>query len=208
VLADFQEALARLLVDADLRAVHARGSSIFSHRMTELDLELDPAELASLVAIPPAQLERVASSLAHKRRRAAEATVPHSARLWPELGERYLELLAVAPARVEELDPALGPGASELLRCLPQLRTAARREGLIPPWTADLLALELARACSRRDLQPRSLRCAYPVHRALAALDEGWLSVELEPGACEYLLEGARLRWRPTEQMLEQEPSS
>jgi hypothetical protein len=192
MLADEQEALARLLVDRGLRR------RWFADPSGECfaDLALDPAQLASLRALDVRALERVAASLTSKRRRAILATVPHCARLWPELGDHYVELLAAAPARVEHLDPRLGPGPSELLRLLAPLRQAAARDDAAPLWLGDLLALELARACTRRDRQARSLRCEHPVHEALDALDRGWLSVELEPRAHEYVVDAARLRWR------------
>lgn len=195
VLADFQTALARLLVDARLRRAHGRGELALA-----LDeLALDEAELASLAAIPSTQLERAASSLVRKRRRALEATVPHCARLWPSLGQRYVELLAASPSRVEHHDAALGPGASELARLLPELRAAARADPLAPPWTDELLALELARACTARDGHARALCCRYLVHRALAALERGWLTVELDAEPCEYRIETSGVRWRRPE---------
>lgn len=189
MLGDYQEALARVLLDADLRQRLLAGE-----RLDELALAAD--ELASLRAIGPQALERVAASLANKRRRAVEATVSHCARLWPALGERYVELLARRPAHVDELEPRLGPGPSELLRLLDDLIAAARADPAAPVWVGDLLALELARACSRRDARVRSLCCRYPVHELLLACDRGWLGVELELDAHEYRVEPTRLRWR------------
>jgi hypothetical protein len=192
MLADDQEALARLLLDGGLRR-----RFLAEQAGEELDgLELGADELASLRAIDPAALERVAASLISKRRRAVEATVPHAARLWPALGDRYVELLAIRPARVDALDARIGPGPSELLRMLPDLLRSARCDPAAASWTGDLLALELARACSRRDGQTRSLRCRHPVHELLLACDRGWLSVDLEPGRCDYRVEPTRLRWR------------
>lgn len=187
MLSDYQEALARLLVD---RCCREHNRECFG------DLELSAEELDSLRAIDPRALDRVAASLAEKRRAAVINTVPHAARLWPELGERYLEQLAAAPAHVEHLDPCLGPGPSELLRMLPRLRADARIDDGAPAWLGDLLALELARACTRRDRQTRSLRCDYPVHQVLHACDRGWLSVDIDLAPHEYRLDAERLRWR------------
>lgn len=181
MLGDYQEALARLLVD------RSRTLESFA------DLELSAPELASLRALDPRALDRVAASLVEKRRRAVIATVPHTARLWPDLIERYRERLASAPARIEQLDPCLGPGPSELLRMLPGLLADAIVDDVAPAWIGDLLALELARACTRRDQQPRSLRCKYPVHQVLHACDRGWLSVDIDVDPHEYRLDAERL---------------
>lgn len=188
MLGDYQEALARLLLDARLRRnFFDAGQEIAG---------LGPDALAALRAIDPQALERVAVSLINKRRRAVEATVPHSARLWPGLARRYVELLRDDPPRVDQLDTRIGPGASELLRTLPSLLAAAREDLEAPVWIGELLALELARACSRRDGELRSLSCRYPVHELLLACDRGWLSVELEPGPHELRVDRVRLRWR------------
>ncbi len=193
-LAGYQEALARLLVDPDLRR-----RALAGERVELPELELDADERASLLALDAAQLERLAASLEHKRRRAVAASVPHSARLWPALGERYVALLRERPARIEDLDATLGPGPSELLRLLAPLRAAAAADLEAPVWIADLLALELARTCSRRDGRARALRCRYAVHELLLACDRGWLGVALEPAAHAYQVDATRLRWRALE---------
>lgn len=201
MLRHYQDALALLLLDADLRGRWralagelAGGRALF----TQLGLELDPGECASLMGIAPEQLERTARALADKRAAAVCATVPHTARLWPELEPVYRELLARSPPRRAQLPPQpLSPGASELLRVYEELGARLRHDALAPPWAAELFALELARACTRLDRRARELRARYPVHRALEAMDAGWRSCALEPLPCAYRLDAAGLRWRP-----------
>ena len=199
MLADYQEALAQLLVEARLREQRREDPSELDATWTARGLELDTHERESLRHLDPEELERAAAGLIHKRVAAVRATLPHTARLWPALELRYRELLAEAPATVAHLDAALGPGPSELLRLRVPLCHALREDPLPPAWTADLLLLELARSCTGRDARARQLRCAYPVHRALEQLDAGWLSVALEPAPCSYLVEAQRLSWRPGE---------
>lgn len=191
MLADYQEALARLCVDAKLRARARRG------QLAEAlaDLELDTGERASLAAIDGRQLERFAATLAQRRRRAVAASLPHSARLWPELGPSYLEFLAAHPARTSDRS-GLPPGPSEAQRAAGWLQAAALADPLAPAWTADLIALELARRCSALDGQRRRLACSYPVHEALADLDAGWLPTRLDAAAHDYRVDGASLSWR------------
>lgn len=197
MLADYQQALALLLVDRELRALLRDDPAALAAAWQTRGLALDGDELTSLRALDPDAVERCAAGLATKRRRAIAAAVPHSARLWPALGSTYGELLAASPARVEHLDVDLGPALSELLRFRAELVARARRDSLAPPWTAALLELELARACALRDGRERALTCAYPVHEALVALDRGWLSCALEPRPSAYLVGPERLRWRP-----------
>ena len=185
-LAGYQDALARWLVDADLRG---RGA------VDEPDA-LAPDEREGLAALDREAVERVARSLRRKRVRAVTGTVPHATRLWPGLADAYLGLLERRPATVADLDPRVGPGASELLRLLAPLVDAARVDPEAPVWTADLLRLELARACVRLAGGVRALRCQYPVHELLFACDEGWLGVVVEAHPHAYRLEPGLLRWR------------
>jgi hypothetical protein len=226
-LAGYQDALARLLVDTALRRRWAAGELELdratqvaqAERVAEreqiaqaervgqaegvgwaaLGIALDGPERAALAALDPLEVERVAQSLLRKRRRAIEALVPHSARLWPGLGDAHQSLLERRPAQVRDLDPTLGPAASELLRLLPALVHAAQIDLAAPVWTGDLLRLELARACGRLAGGVRSLRCAYPVHELLLACDRGWVAVLVEVGAHAYRVEGGTLRWRTLE---------
>jgi hypothetical protein len=199
-LAGYQDALARLLVDAALRQRWAAGELEQGDGWGALGVMVDGAEQAALAALDPRELERVARSLLRKRRRGVEGLVPHTARAWPGLGDAYEALLAGEPARVEHLDPTLGPAASELLRLLPALVHAAQTDAAAPEWAGDLLRLELARACGRLVGGVRSLRCAYPVHELLLACDRGWLGAIVEPGAHAYRVEGGTLRWRALEE--------
>lgn len=201
MLRHYQDALALLLLDARVRErwreLEADPDSV-SALFEELGLELDASECASLMGIPPDQLERAARGLADKRTAAVRATVPHTARLWPAFEAAYRELLARCPPRREQL-PAqpVTPGASELLRLHTELDARLRRDALVPPWTAELFALELARACTRHDGRTRELRAHYPVHLALEAMDAGWLSRALEARPCTYRLDATGLSWRP-----------
>ncbi len=198
MLRDYQDALAHRLVDAQLRArlsatrIHAGEQAAL---WRTLGLELSDAEQASLAGIDAQELERAAQALADKRAAAVGATVPHTRKSWPELLPRYRELLAQRPPRLCTSGEQLGPGAAELTRLRGELLTLARRDPLAPPWLPDLFALELARACVRDDRSRRVLDCDYPVHRALAALDAGWLSMALEPEAGRYLVGPAGIHW-------------
>lgn len=195
MLADLQEALALLCVTTDLRALRSDRRAL-DEALRARGLELDAEALAALVDLDGLALDRFASGLANKRRRAVETVVPHSRSLWPAFGARYLELLAGRPARVEHRRPGLGPGCAELQRLMAPLRRAAAEDLEAPAWLGDLLALEAARACVRDDGRPRRLHAGFAVHRALWDLDAGWRPTQVEARALEYRVEAERLLWR------------
>ena len=197
MLADYQQALALLLVLPELRQQLKLGPEALERAWHERGLNLDAHEASSLAALDPAALERCARSLVAKRRRALLAALPHTARVWPALGPNYAELLTRQPATRASVEPALGPALSELLRLRSALLDQARLDPLPPTWLPALFELELARACTRRDARERDLVCSHPVHEVLEALDQGWLSASVDAAPTAYQIGPNFLRWRP-----------
>jgi hypothetical protein len=186
VLAEQQEALVRLCLDARARARFLATGEIDG-------IESAAAERAALAAISPAALDRFARSLVAKRWGEVSRVVPLTLRISPRLGQRYRQWLAKSPSPAQ--DTVLDPGCAEALRALPHLCDALAADVGEASYAPDLLVFEVLARCSRGDRQPRFARARFAVHELADALARGVVPMDPDPAPTRFRFEAAGVRW-------------
>ncbi len=188
--ASFQRLYVALLTDAGVRERFADAPEALG-----VEYGVDARGTAALRSIDPAQLDRFARSLVHKRFRGLAEVAPLTLRVWPRMKAEHRRWATRSPDP-GDLDPRLPPGCVEGLRALPILRAAMAKDELSPSYGADLLAYEVLSCSSRRDLAPRELTARYRVDLLGAELRRGIVPMDPEPAPTRYLFEGDRARWK------------
>ena len=185
-LRQFQDAFARLCVDAALRE---RWRSDRAAALAELGLASEDRVAHALGSVAPSSLDTFATALFERRWRQVERAVPATARVWPALREACRRHDVSAETDEGNVDATTTAHRSPALRALLRLRRpldAQLRRGDAPPWLGDLFSFEVERALAREAGEARELECTWPAHELACACARGELPASPQPGTFRY----------------------
>lgn len=192
MLADFQNALVGLALDAELRRqFRADAGSALAQ------FQLDARERHALTAIAPADLERFALSLVAKRWDEVVRMVPLTLRVAPSLATRYRRWALAHPMRVADALSTVGlpPSLAAALPAEAALAIALHDEAEAE-YASDLWCYEIRGAASRFDGGVRILRSRFALEQIVADVAAGCLPTEPLCVATEIRFDGKGVQWR------------
>lgn len=189
----FQEALARLCVEASLRQRWRHEPETVC---VELGLDRFDRARAVLGAVTADTLDELATRLFEQRWSLVARTVPATARVWP--GLRDVCLAHAGDGDVEasvdgEAQARRSPGLRVLLRVRQPVHAELRKGEGAPPWLGDLFSFELERALAREEGASRELECVWPAHELASSCARGEVPPAPTPGAFHYRMVADRL---------------